>query len=151
MYINKYDKDRRGCMKFLADGDEYVYTKFEPYGAHKVFPCFDQPDIKASMKISVVTPADWIVVSNEPSVSAESFHVHKYRTYLELEHSSSIKMLDKFTNHQRIGNNTKMTLFGRSKVISTYLFVFAAGPYTCIDAPYNSGSVPMRIYSARSS
>lgn len=56
MYVNKYDKDRRGCMKFFADGGQYVYTKFEPYGAHKVFPCFDQPDIKASMKISVAAP-----------------------------------------------------------------------------------------------
>lgn len=65
MYTNVYDKDRLGCITFFDDGQQYVYTNFEPYGAHRVFPCFDQPNLKAKMKIAVVTPSQWIAVSNQ--------------------------------------------------------------------------------------
>ena len=30
-----------------VDGEVYVYTHFEPFDAHKVLACFDQPDLKA--------------------------------------------------------------------------------------------------------
>ena len=33
--------------------NQYVYTKFEPYGAHRFFPCFDQPDLKAPITFNV--------------------------------------------------------------------------------------------------
>lgn len=29
------------------------------------FPCMDQPDLKAKLKLSVVAPTDWVVISNE--------------------------------------------------------------------------------------
>ena len=33
-----------------------LYTNLEPYGAHKVFPCFNQPDIKATYTMTVEAP-----------------------------------------------------------------------------------------------
>ncbi|HSP65581.1 MAG TPA: hypothetical protein VLO10_05255, partial [Candidatus Deferrimicrobium sp.] len=30
-----------------ADGNVYLYTQCEPFEAHRVFACFDQPDLKA--------------------------------------------------------------------------------------------------------
>lgn len=56
MYINKYNQDRAGCITFKDEGLQFVYTDFEPYAAHRVFPCFDQPDLKAKMKMTIVTP-----------------------------------------------------------------------------------------------
>ncbi len=49
-----------------ADSEAYVYTDLEPFDAHRVFPCFDQPDIKGVFEIAVRVPQDWTVVSAEP-------------------------------------------------------------------------------------
>jgi aminopeptidase N len=46
-----------------ADGSEYCYTELEPYSCHKWFPCFDQPDIKASYELLVLCAPDWVVTS----------------------------------------------------------------------------------------
>jgi aminopeptidase N len=46
-----------------VDGCVYVYNHFEPY-AHRIFPCFDQPDLKGVFALSVLAPAGWQVVSN---------------------------------------------------------------------------------------
>ncbi|HYT26778.1 MAG TPA: aminopeptidase N [Actinomycetota bacterium] len=46
-----------------VDGRVYVYNHFEPY-AHRIFPCFDQPDLKAVFTLSVLAPPAWQVVSN---------------------------------------------------------------------------------------
>jgi aminopeptidase N len=49
-----------------TDGNVYLHTQFEPYDAHRVFACFDQPDIKATFALTVTAPEDWTVVSNGP-------------------------------------------------------------------------------------
>ena len=49
-----------------VDGSAYIYSDFEPYEAHRTFPCFDQPDLKGSFRFRVRVPADWSVVSAEP-------------------------------------------------------------------------------------
>jgi aminopeptidase N len=46
------------------DGARYLYTKFQPFDAHRVFACFDQPDIKATVTVTVTAPAGWQVVAN---------------------------------------------------------------------------------------
>ena len=50
-----------------TDGKVYLHTQFEPYDAHRVFACFDQPDIKARFTLTVTAPEEWDVVSNSPS------------------------------------------------------------------------------------
>jgi aminopeptidase N len=57
----------QGLIRFVdpMNGDETQFTHFEPYDAHMVFPCFDQPDIKATWVVNTVTPPEWTVVSNE--------------------------------------------------------------------------------------
>ena len=50
-----------------TDGKVYLHTQFEPYDAHRVFACFDQPDIKATFTLTVTAPEDWTVVSNSPA------------------------------------------------------------------------------------
>jgi aminopeptidase N len=47
-----------------VDGNAYVHTQFEPFDAHRVFACFDQPDLKAPFTLSVTAPAGWVCVSN---------------------------------------------------------------------------------------
>ena len=47
-----------------VDGEPYLHTQFEPFDAHRVFPCFDQPDLKGTFRFSVTAPESWEVVSN---------------------------------------------------------------------------------------
>jgi aminopeptidase N len=65
-YACDYDCESVGFHHFAdpADGREYTYTDFEPYDANRVFPCFDQPDLKAEFTVSVLAPRGWEVVSN---------------------------------------------------------------------------------------
>jgi aminopeptidase N len=50
-----------------TDGKVYLHTQFEPYDAHRVFTCFDQPDIKATFALTITAPEDWTVISNSRS------------------------------------------------------------------------------------
>ena len=54
-----------------TDGAVYLHTQFEPFDAHRVFACFDQPDLKADFTLTVNAPADWVVVSNMAAESHE--------------------------------------------------------------------------------
>lgn len=61
-----YSKDGRGLVRFEDPVDHrvYTYTQLEPFDANRVFPCFDQPDLKATYKIKVKAPKDWVVISS---------------------------------------------------------------------------------------
>ena len=50
----------------LNRNDEYVHTLFVPDRARTVFPCFDQPDLKATFALSLTVPEGWVAVSNAP-------------------------------------------------------------------------------------
>jgi aminopeptidase N len=39
-------------------------TDLQPYGAHKVFPCFDQPCLKARIKVAVIAPIEVKIIAN---------------------------------------------------------------------------------------
>lgn len=42
-----------------------MHSQFETDYCHYVFPCFDQPDLKASWTLTTIAPENWVVVSNE--------------------------------------------------------------------------------------
>lgn len=59
-------------------GNVYLYSNFEPFNAHKMFPHFDQPDIKATYKLDVIAPQSWHVISatRETQVTQQSDKKH---------------------------------------------------------------------------
>ncbi|WP_255375804.1 hypothetical protein [Saccharomonospora sp. CUA-673] len=65
-----YSHSGEGLHRFRdpVDGNVYVHTKFEPFSAHTVFPCFDQPDLKATVELALTVDAAWVVVSNTDPV-----------------------------------------------------------------------------------
>ena len=67
-----YHHDGVGMHRFVdpVDGCVYCHTDAEPYDIHRVYPCFDQPDIKASFEVAVRTPPGWVVASNGPATEA---------------------------------------------------------------------------------
>ena len=48
-------------MHYFKDPEDnrvYIYTQFEAFYAHRVFPCFDQPNLKAEATFIGITPYD---------------------------------------------------------------------------------------------
>ena len=102
VYVNDYDTTGDGFHHFVdpEDGEEYTYTNFEPYEAHRLFPCFDQPDIKGRYTVAVSAPAAWTCVANAPLASVSDLPDGRRR-------------------HQ----------FARSELFSAYLMALICGPY----------------------
>jgi aminopeptidase N len=86
-------------FKDPADGRTYLYTLLVPSDANLLFPCFDQPDLKARIRWDVVAPDGWTVIANGP-VAAKTPQ----------------------------GAATRWR-FAETAPISTYLAAFAAGPW----------------------
>ena len=84
----------------LNRNDDYLYTLFVPDKASTAFPCFDQPNIKASYKLSLEVPETWTSVAN-----------------YSLEKSDT-----------REGAK-QVFQYKKTAPISTYIFAFAAGKF----------------------
>jgi len=61
-----YNRTEFGMHRFVdpADGNVYLHTHFEPFGAHRVFACFDQPDLKGTFDFKVIGLPGWVAVAN---------------------------------------------------------------------------------------
>ncbi len=61
-----YSRSGEGLHRFTdpADGNVYLYSDLETFDAHRIYACFDQPDLKASYELTVLAPEGWLVVSN---------------------------------------------------------------------------------------
>jgi len=61
-----YSHSGEGLHRFTDPADErvYLYSDLETFDAHRVYACFDQPDMKATYQLAVTAPAGWEVVSN---------------------------------------------------------------------------------------
>nr|WP_229755324.1 M1 family aminopeptidase [Hymenobacter cavernae] len=91
----------------LNRSDDYLYTLLVPERARTVFPVFDQPNLKASFKLSLTLPTAWQAVANGP-----------------LQDSV-------------VAGASKTYHFAPSDTISTYLFSFAAGKFTKVTQQLN--------------
>ncbi|MEE6310898.1 aminopeptidase N [Plantactinospora veratri] len=61
-----YSNSGEGLHRFVdpADGETYLYAMSGMDNAQRIFACFDQPDLKAPVALTVVAPEDWIVAGN---------------------------------------------------------------------------------------
>jgi aminopeptidase N len=67
-----YSNTGEGLHRFVdpADGNVYLYaTSFLDEG-QRMFACFDQPDLKAPVVLTVTAPPDWLVSGNGSPVTA---------------------------------------------------------------------------------
>ncbi|KAL6122558.1 hypothetical protein NUSPORA_00324 [Nucleospora cyclopteri] len=62
-YESSYGK-LDGFYKSTYNGDSLFTTQFEPTDARKAFPCFDQPDMKATFSLEIKCPSDFIALGN---------------------------------------------------------------------------------------
>ncbi|HEV7622356.1 MAG TPA: aminopeptidase, partial [Flavisolibacter sp.] len=83
----------------LNRNDDYLYTLLVPDRARTVFPCFDQPDLKARYQLNLTIPKNWNAVSSAP------------------------------VKDSILKSETKTFQYQMSDKISTYLFSFVAGNF----------------------
>jgi aminopeptidase N len=110
-----------------TDGADYLYTLLVPADANQLFPCFDQPDLKARVTLSLVAPRGWSAVANGALLSAPSASA-----------PSASAASDAATTFR----------FAETRPISTYLIAFAAGPWTRVTA--SPDGRPLTMYVRRS-
>ena len=53
-----YSNSGEGLHRFVdpADGEVYLYSQFAVADASRTFPCFDQPDLKATFAFTIIVP-----------------------------------------------------------------------------------------------
>jgi len=63
-----YSRDGTGINWFRdpVDARTYLHSQFGEHSTYRGFPCFDQPDLKATFAFTVKAPESWVVVSNAP-------------------------------------------------------------------------------------
>ncbi len=61
-----YSRMGEGLHRFVdpVDGEAYVWAEMTVNNAGRVFGCFDQPDLKAPLRLTVRAPEAWTVLSN---------------------------------------------------------------------------------------
>jgi aminopeptidase N len=104
-----------------TDGAEYLYTLLVPADANQLFPCFDQPDLKARVLLRAIAPRDWKVLANSP------------------ENPSTIAADAPETVHE----------FAWTEPISTYLIAFAAGPWATVTSKTSQRPITMYVRKSR--
>ncbi|RAY11809.1 aminopeptidase N [Actinomadura craniellae] len=116
-----YSRSGEGLHRFVDPVDQsvYLYTQFETADAHRMFTCFDQPDLKATFELAVTTPlgSGWRVITNErPDVN---------------------------------GIRTGTWRFRPTPRVSTYITALVAGPYHVVEDEYrrpDGSTVPLGVY-----
>ena len=69
----------------LNRNDEFLYTLLVPDRARTVFPCFEQPNLKAAFTLQLEVPTEWEAVSNTPIASESLINEKKHVTFLPTE------------------------------------------------------------------
>lgn len=92
---------------------DYLYTLVVPDRASTVFPCFDQPNLKARYTLHLDIPADWEAMGNGPLANSEA----------KVER--------------------KLLHFQTTEAFSTYVFAFCAGKFQKTTASRNGRSMTM--------
>lgn len=82
----------------------YVATQFQPLGARKAFPSFDEPRFKTPFEVTLTVPDDNVAVSNAAMVE-----------------------------ETKLGGGLKRVRFAPTQPLPTYLVAFAVGPYDVVD------------------
>ena len=102
-YRRPFATDGAGLHRFVdpENGETYLYTNFEPYDANRLFPHFDQPNLKAPLTLDVMAPPSWQVIGNtrESSIDASADGRRHWR-------------------------------FPATAPISSYIYAMHAGPFT---------------------
>ncbi|MCW4384701.1 aminopeptidase N [Salinibacterium sp. SYSU T00001] len=121
----EYTNTGEGLHRFVdpVDGEVYLYSQFEVPDSRRVYPVFEQPDLKATFTFTITAPATWQVVSNSPTPEPE------------------------------IDGETGTWRFSPTPRISSYITAIVAGPYDVVRSELTSRdgrTIPLGVFCRRS-
>ena len=106
----------RGLYRSTRPGERYAATQFEAADARRAFPCFDEPEFKATFKLELVHDPSLAAIANMP-----------------VEHA-----LDR--------SGRRLTVFRETPVMSSYLVAFTVGPYEATPPATTKTNVECRVW-----
>ncbi|WP_067179080.1 aminopeptidase N [Microtetraspora niveoalba] len=125
-----YMRTGEGLHRFVDPVDQkvYLHSQFETADAHRMYACFDQPDLKATFELTVLAPADWEAVSNAAPDSVEELEAHAGR--------------------HGVLQAARRWHFPPTPVMSTYITALIAGPYAVVRDEHDG--IPLGVYVRQS-
>jgi aminopeptidase N len=118
-----YSRSGEGLHRFAdpADGNVYLYSDLETFDAHRIYACFDQPDMKARYELAVRAPQEWTVVSN---------------------------MAPDAEGGVDVGSGARSWHFPPTPVMATYITHVSAGPWHVVRSEHDG--IPLGIFCRQS-
>lgn len=149
-FSNNYYTDGNGIHTFTdTDGSQYTYCQSEPYWINKVYPVFDQPDIKGRMAFLINAPQDWRVISNQDSKGALT--PSEFAVLASSDDGFDKLVTTVFPEDFLEASQCLVHRFGQTPLLSSYLFNFVTGPFEALTYDGSDGqSIPMTIFCRKS-
>ena len=125
-FSNIYSTDGNGLYTITdTDNKQYVYIQSEPYFNNRVFPLFDQPDLRGRITYFFTGPKDWKIIANTDYENKTDF-----KDFLSKKEKSNFENL--LTENITFKNmeETDYYIFEKTPLLPSYLFCFVAGPYS---------------------
>ncbi|KAK7015031.1 aminopeptidase 1 [Favolaschia claudopus] len=121
----------------------YALTQFEAIDARAAFPCWDEPLLKATFAITMVSHADTVNLSNMPAISEEAYEPGN--------NANTDTEISKLLSSLPAEHKWKITKFETTPPMSSYIVAYANGPFVHLEQkvvmPLSGKTVPLRIYS----
>ncbi|PWN42825.1 putative AAP1-alanine/arginine aminopeptidase [Ceraceosorus guamensis] len=137
----------------------YALTQFEATAARKAFPCFDEPEAKATYSFTMIHRKDTTALANMPAISNKPISrsdADKLLRLTELGVQSGVTEAAKtlkteVANAVGAGDEWEVTSYDKLPLVSSYLVAFANGPFQSLESSFKSPitgrTVPIKIYT----
>ena len=127
-----------------TDSDPLTGDFTKPTAARRAFPCWDEPLLKATFTVTMISRADTVNLSNMPAISEE---VYMPEGGVLGEKSPLGDLLPSVTIQD---DKWKVTRFQTTPPMSSYIVAFANGPFEYLEKsvvmPLSGKTLPLRIY-----
>lgn len=123
-FKNFFDKNQYGLIKYEEKDIHPVLCGYLP---SLVFPCFDQPDIKCTLKLRMIVPKEFTAISNEKISLTEDLTENEYILQSQVKNHKGVEFI-------------------RTKILPVHNVCFYAGEFEQLKTKKNWKTTPISFY-----